>query len=179
MRRKTELLPGEWAILALLCERPAHGYAIAAEMSSGEVGRIWALSRSLVYRSLDSLVERGLIEATSSAGGERGPRRTLFAPTAQGRALVEEWLSSPIPHVRDLRTMFLIKLWLLNRAGRPAAPLLGAQRELLLAQEQALAAQRREGDELEQMIASWRWGMTAAALRFVEQELAVQQEPER
>ena len=61
-RSPDELLLGEWACLGLLYAMPSHGFAIAAELrSDADVGRIWSLSRPLTYRSLDQLVERGLV----------------------------------------------------------------------------------------------------------------------
>ncbi len=57
-----DLLLGEWACLGLLYAVPSHGFAIAAQLRPDtEVGRIWSLSRPLTYRSLDQLVERGLV----------------------------------------------------------------------------------------------------------------------
>jgi hypothetical protein len=52
------LAPGEWAVLALLCERPAHGWLLACELApSGELGSIWSLGRLLVYRSIGVLLQ--------------------------------------------------------------------------------------------------------------------------
>src|SRR6476661_4172725 len=57
------LAPGEWAVLALLSEQPAHGWAVASQLDqSGELGLVWSLGRPLVYRSIDVLAERKLIE---------------------------------------------------------------------------------------------------------------------
>ena len=76
------LAPGEWAVLALLCERPAHGWALARQLSpAGELGSIWSLTRPLVYRSLEILEERELIVPAGSEPGARGPNRTIFRAT--------------------------------------------------------------------------------------------------
>ena len=54
---------GAWAVLALTAEGPTHGFAVAKALGSdGEIGRVWSLSRPLVYRALDELVEAGLVE---------------------------------------------------------------------------------------------------------------------
>ena len=72
MTVERELAPGEWSVLALLAEEPGHGWALARQMArDGEIGRVWALGRPLVYRALELLEERGLIEP---AGSERGIR---------------------------------------------------------------------------------------------------------
>ena len=80
-----DLAPGEWAVLALLCERPAHGWALARQLSeTGELGSIWSLKRPLVYRGLEILEARGLIVASGHEPGARGPNRTIFRATPAG-----------------------------------------------------------------------------------------------
>ena len=45
-RPRNQLTAGEWAILALLDEEPAHGFALARAMATGgEVGRVWDMRR--------------------------------------------------------------------------------------------------------------------------------------
>lgn len=180
MRRKQELLVGEWAVLALLCEGPAHGYAIAAAMApDGEIGRIWSLGQSLAYRTLTVLNSLELVEIAAVKPGEQAPKRTEYKATAAGRRMVTRWLSTPEQHVRDLRSSLLLKIHLLRRRSRSPVKLLAAQRELLVAQVEALSA-AGNSDELVQR---WRWTMTDAALRFVvdslEREAATGASPRR
>src|SRR5204862_8086652 len=113
-----ELAPGEWSVLALLAEEPGHGWALARQMArDGEIGRVWALGRPLVYRALELLEERGLIEPTGSERGIRGPNRTVFRATPAGREALAEWLTVPVERVREVRTLPLLKLLLPARAG--------------------------------------------------------------
>jgi hypothetical protein len=66
-----DLAPAQWSVLALLAEEPGHGWALAKQMAAtGEVGRVWSTGRPLVYRVLDVLEERGLIEPTVINEGE-------------------------------------------------------------------------------------------------------------
>ena len=52
-----------------------------------------------------------------------GPQRTIYAATPQGRQAAENWLETPVEHVRDIRSHLLLKLALLDRAGAdPARP---------------------------------------------------------
>ena len=75
----------EHAILAMLSERPAHGFAIARLTApGGELGQIWHIPRPVVYRSLGRLLDAGLITPTAIESG-RGPQRTIYTATAQGR----------------------------------------------------------------------------------------------
>ena len=169
MRRKQELLIGEWAVLALLCERPAHGYAIAALMApSGDVGQIWSLSQQLTYRVLRMLQDAGLVEVSAVTPGAAAPRRTELRATPAAKRLVARWLCTPERRIRELRPTLLLKLHLLHRRGRSALPLLEAQRALLVA---TLAELERTGAPAEQpaaLLHEWRRTMAGAALEFVE-----------
>ena len=172
MRRKQELLVGEWAVLALLCERPSHGYAIHATMApDGELGRIWSLGQPLTYRALDVLRSLDLVEVVAVKPGVRAPRRTELQATAQAKRMVTRWLKTPEPHVRDLRSSLLLKIHLLRRRGRSPVQLLTAQRELLVSQAAALAEPVEGDDQPDVLVRRWRRTMTEAALRFVEETL--------
>ena len=93
------------------------------------MGRVWAMRRPLVYRTLDVLGERELVRAAGTEPSESGPPRTVLDVTADGRERVEAWLLAPVEHVRDARADLMLKLLFLDRAGRDPAPLLRAQRE--------------------------------------------------
>jgi hypothetical protein len=43
-----------------------------------------------------------------------------------------DWLTRPVEHTRDVRSELLVKLALLDRAGKDPQPLLAAQREQLV-----------------------------------------------
>ena len=169
MRVKRELLPGEWAVLALLCEEPRHGYALAALMApEGEIGRVWSLRRPMTYRALSSLQKLGLAEVDSVEQSDSAPNRTLMRATPQARELLDAWLTTPEPHVRDLRSLLLLKIHFLRRRGSPLEPLLRPQRAQLAEQVEALAERTEDGDELAGMLVRWRCAMTEAALGFVD-----------
>src|SRR5262245_55216760 len=100
-RQARHLLPGDWAVLALLCERPAHGFALAQLLAEeGDVGQVWTMPRPRVYRAIDDLREAGLVEAMETEASERGPSRTLLRATRAGAVAVDQWLVSPVAHVR-------------------------------------------------------------------------------
>lgn len=169
MRRGDDLLTGEWAVLALLCEEPAHGYAVAGSMApDGAIGRVWSLNQPLTYRALDVLKESELVEVAGERPGEGGPRRIELRATRRGRKLVAAWLDEPVAHIRDLRSVLLLKMTFLRRAGRPLAPLLEAQREVVAGKAAALEA-RADGGDLADL---WRATMAQAALGFIERALA-------
>jgi DNA-binding PadR family transcriptional regulator len=127
------LAPGDWAVLALVAERPAHGWAIAAQLArGGEVGSIWSLGRPLVYQALARLEEQGLIRTRGLERGRRGPHRVVYEETPGGRKAVRDWLAAPVEHVREIRSLFLLKVVLSQRAGIDIEPLLTEQRRTMM-----------------------------------------------
>ena len=117
----------EQVCLALVVEGVRHGYAIGSLLArTGELGRVWSLSRPLTYRAIDSLVDRGLVTRAGVEVG-KGRERSVLAPTPAGRRAAKAWLDRPVTHLRDIRTELLLKLSLRQRAGVPTAPLLAAQ----------------------------------------------------
>jgi DNA-binding PadR family transcriptional regulator len=167
----------EWTVLALLREQPAHGFALAQLTApGGELGRIWRIPRPVVYRSLGRLVEAGLITPESVEPG-LGPQRTIYAVTGQGRQEVEDWLDTPVEHVRDIRSHLLIKLALLYRSGLDPADLLTRQRAVLDPIAQAIEAQRAEIEGFDAVLLAWRRATAAAALGFLDD--ITRQVPER
>ena len=67
------------AVLALLLERPMHGYEMIQELES-RTGGIWRPSPGSVYPTLQLLEDEGLIEAEATGGRKR------FTLTEAGRA---------------------------------------------------------------------------------------------
>ena len=128
VERRPTLSLNEWAVLGLLVERPRHGYDIAAELRPGTpIGEVWRLSRQLVYRALERLEALGLVEPRRTEHGT-GPPRTVYGPTRRGRDALRRWLVTPVDHLRDVRSAFLLKLVLLERLGLERGDLVAAQR---------------------------------------------------
>jgi DNA-binding PadR family transcriptional regulator len=167
-RRPEQLATGEWAVLALLAEGQTHGFAVARALApGGAVGRVWSMRRPLVYRTLDVLGERELVRAAGTEPSETGPPRTVVAVTPAGGRRVQEWLTTPIEHVRDARSELLLKLLFHDRAGRDPGPLLDAQRQRFTALVAELEARLGEAEDFERTLVRWRLESTRAALRFV------------
>ena len=170
MRRRTEeLTTGEWAVLALVEEAPTHGFAVAKLLApGGEVGRVWAMRRPLVYRTLDVLEGRELTHAAGTEPSTAGPQRTLVEVTAAGARRVAAWLDEPVAHVRDARSELMLKLLFLDRRGVDPGRLLDAQRERFLEHERLLRESLEQADGFARTLALWRVENTAAAVRFVD-----------
>ena len=147
-RAAEELLLGEWACLGIIYPAPTHGFAVAAELKpSGEIGRVWSLSRPLTYRAIDQLQVRELVAVVGEERGIAGGNRTMIAATRAGRAQLRRWLRTPVDHLRDVRSELLLKLVLAERCAVDIGPMLVEQRARVAVMEDALRehGRRRPG----------------------------------
>jgi DNA-binding PadR family transcriptional regulator len=169
MAEERELAPGEWSVLALLAEQPAHGWALATALApEGEIGCVWSLGRPLVYRSLEILEKRGLVEPSGLEASVRGPKRTVYRPTPAGQALLEQWLAEPVAAVHEIRSLLLLKLVFGERLGVDLRPMLDRQLELLDERAEQLDARVDESRGAERIMTRFRLETALAARRFVE-----------
>ena len=158
----------DWTVLGVVAEEPTHGWAVTRALdANGALGRVWTVPRPLVYRSLATLASRGLIEDCGEAPGARGPQRTIVRATPRGRAALRRWLERPVDHVRDVRSELLVKLVLLDRAGRSSDELVQRQLEQLAPVFEALR-RRPRGRGSEDVLAAWRRESALAVRRFLE-----------
>jgi DNA-binding PadR family transcriptional regulator len=158
----------EWTVLAVLSERPTHGFAIAALTApGGELGQIWHIPRPVVYRAIGRLLESGLVAPNAVEPG-RGPQRTIYTVTPEGREAVAHWLDTPVQHVRDVRSHLLVKLALLDRAGIDPAGLLNRQKAAFEPIAQAIKAERPQRRGFDATLLAWRRATTAATLGFLD-----------
>ena len=162
----SELPLTEWVVLALLDEAPRHGFAVARELApEAPLGRVWTVSRPLTYRAVDQLLAKGMAEAAhSEPSDEGGPNRTIMRPTAAGRRAVRKWRVAPVEHLREMRSAFLVKLLLLERAGADRRPLVDAQLKAFGPRFESVSHTRRPKDP----VARWRYESTQATRRFLE-----------
>jgi PadR family transcriptional regulator AphA len=133
MPRRTErLLPAAYALLGLLAEGPAHGYDLHRAFVAGTpLGDVYRLEINQLYALLKKLAELGLVAQTGVAPVGNTPPRRYFAITAPGLAELNTWLREPVPHTREVRLEFLVKLYFAARRGpADARTLLHAQLRL-------------------------------------------------
>jgi DNA-binding PadR family transcriptional regulator len=126
--------PVNWAVLGLTIERPSYGYEILQrfERNYGELLRL--SSPSQIYTALDSLVGRGMIEATSEppAGvASRQPKLHYYA-TEDGVRRYQEHLMGQAEEDRRRASLFARELTAL--APTAALAVLNRYEQLCLAQ---------------------------------------------
>jgi DNA-binding PadR family transcriptional regulator len=166
MRRRPTLSLNEWAVLGVLVDGPRHGYDIAAVLKPGtHLGNIWTVNRPLVYRAIERLVALGLVRPRRREPGSGGPPRTVYGPTRDGRDALENWLATPVEHLRDVRSALLLKLALSDRLGIDRRPLVAAQHEALSSRFRELAA---APDDPGDIAGLWRHHSALAVRQFLE-----------
>lgn len=166
-RALPDLSLADWAVLGVVAEGPTHGWPVVRELAAdGSLGAVWTVTRPLVYRSLGTLEARGLIEPCGEAPGQGGPQRTIVRATPAGRGALRRWLSTPVDHVRDVRSWFMVKLALLARARRSHDALVAAQLDRLRPVFTAVKRTRSVGG-FDGVLATWRREQALAVERFL------------
>ena len=152
------------ACLVLITRGVGHGYDVARYFEpTGELGPVLTLSRPVVYRAIKSLEQLGLVTSSESLGS-RGQLKWQLTATAQGRRVADEWLGTPVDHLRDMRVEFLVKYILVSRTPADARSFVGRQRQRLEEVTAALVANRSQDP-----VAVWRREQARAALRFLDE----------
>jgi|SRR5450756_135660 len=158
----------EWLVLAILGQQSAHGFAVAQLTAhGGELGRVWQIPKAVVYRAIGRLLDAELIAPEGTEPG-LGPQRTVYTATPRGRGAADLWLHAPVDHVRELRSQFLLKLAMLDRAGESPADLLRAQRAALEPIAQAIGASHASSTGFDATLLAWRRATAVAALDFLD-----------
>src|SRR5262245_45255430 len=169
MAPERELRPGDWAIMALLAEQPSHGWALAETLKpDGEIGAVWHLARPVVYRTLESLEQQGLIEPVALERSPHGPHRVVFTVASRGRGGLYEWLAEPVEHITEIRSLFLLNLVFAARAGIDREPLVRAQRELVEAEATAAELELAGRTDVDRVYGQFRRDEAQAVLGFLD-----------
>jgi DNA-binding PadR family transcriptional regulator len=169
MSEEPDLSPGEWAVLGLLAEGPAHGFALAKLLAQdGAVGQAWRVPRPLVYRALTTLAEMGLAEVQRAETGNRGPQREVYGATPKGLRAVLTWLGQPVSHPREVRSLLMLKLALAARGGLDPSALLRAQRDAMDPIVHNLNQRLHMTSGFDRTLALWRVESARGVQRFVD-----------
>jgi DNA-binding PadR family transcriptional regulator len=150
IKPKTERGSVQNALLALLSERPRHGYELR-DLFEAALGGHWELNSGQIYSSLDRLARDGLVvEEAIERGG--GPDKRLWALTDDGRTELASWFDSPVPRDYRLRDEFYLKLMLaLVTQPESARHILLVQRRELFRELHDLTARRNLLDPKQQL----------------------------
>jgi DNA-binding PadR family transcriptional regulator len=133
------------AVLALLADKPAHGYELKSSFEQA-VGDQWGgLNIGHLYQILDRLSRDQLIESERQPQSVK-PDRVVHHLTPAGRAELDRWLGEPSPRLRGYRDDFFLKLMAAVQAGDRDTldGVLRRQRAHLLRELHSLTEARRQ-----------------------------------
>ena len=136
-------MPLHHAVLALLADKPAHGYELRTSFEEA-VGDQWGgLNIGHLYQVLDRLGRDGLIESQRQPQPVK-PDRLVHRLTPAGRAELDQWLAEPSHRVHGYRDDFFLKLMAAVRVGDRAVldGVLSRQRAHLLKELHSLGEAR-------------------------------------
>jgi len=131
-RHAERLLPAAYALLGLLADGPAHGYDLHRAFAAGApLADVYRLEINQLYALLKQLDELRLVEQTGFVPAGNTPPRRYFSITPAGLVELNRWLREPVPHTREVRLEFLVKLYFAaRREPAEARNLLHAQLKL-------------------------------------------------
>ena len=125
--------PAEYVALGLLKGSPMHGYEMFQQVQTSTLGEIVHVEMSQLYAFLKKLEKMGYVEGKMEAQGLRPPRKVLQL-TATGHEVFMLWLTQPVEKPRDIRILFLIKLYFVQHYL--------PEQMIYLVDQQVLACQR-------------------------------------
>lgn len=155
-------------VLSIIDEKPRHGFGVAKDLQGDEsLSALINVRRPLIYRSLNSLRDGGLIRESKTEAGDQGSRRTVYKVTARGSRMTKTWLCSTVDHPRDARLELLAKFVLRTRRGLSNRSLATRQRSqfLKIAAELNRAAKLASPDA--RLVALWRYESVNAMIRLL------------
>lgn len=163
MRRT--LTPRSYVILGLLMDGAKHGY----DLHRSELLRIWSIPMSQLYALLKRLEGRGLIHA-SRAAQENRPDRKVYEITEEGKRVFLDWIQRPSDKIRNIRTEFLAKLYIVRQLR------LGIEKRLIKEQIRVCRELRKVfsehplgNDPFEHIVLAYRLSMIDATIRWLKQ----------
>ncbi|MEV7323943.1 PadR family transcriptional regulator [Streptomyces sp. NPDC093970] len=136
-------MPLHHAVLALLTQRPNHGYELKARFEE-TIGPQWGgLNIGHLYQILERLVRDGYVSRSQVAQTDR-PDKNLYTLTAAGEAELRSWATTSWVRVGGFRDELFLKLLGAAALGtRALTTLIEAQRQTYLSELAGLARQRR------------------------------------
>lgn len=108
----------EYGILGFLSDKELSGYDIKKAFDIS-CSFIWKADLGQIYRTLDMMLGRGLVDIESTAPGIRHDKK-IYAITEAGRLELGKWLSSGIEE-SPMRNEALLKLFHLAKSDKKTA----------------------------------------------------------
>lgn len=153
------------ALLALLDDRPAHGFDLKRRYDA-LLGQGRELKYGQVYATLQRLERDGLAAGVGVEAGS-GAERKLYAVTPEGVSELESWLASAQPTSTRPAELFT-RVVLALVSGRSATAVLDAHRKAFLDRMRQLTAARHDGDAIDRLAGDYEIAHLEADLQWIE-----------
>jgi len=159
--------PQQYLILGLLLMKEQHGYDLHQHLSS-TMGRAWYTGKSHMYALLTRLEASGYILSRTKRQEPKPPRK-IYRITPEGRRVFEQWVSTPVQRIRDLRLEFLTKLFFIRNLGLfNTDNLLSAQADLCTERLETLKTQlARTEDPFDRLVYDFRISQIVAVIHWL------------
>lgn len=154
------------AFLGLLADRPRHGYELKRRYDTiVSPGR--PLPFGQVYATLARLERVGQV-AVSVIEREKGPDRSRYAITQDGRFELERWLAEPVEPEPYLQSALFMKVAIAALGGQSIEAVLDRQRRAHLARMRELTEVKRTSALPVALLADYALFHLEADLRWIE-----------
>ena len=155
------------ALLALLAEKPRHGYELKTAFER-MMGGTWQVNIGQIYSTLARLERDGMVTC-HEVPQELLPNRKVCSLTEQGRAALARWLAEPTQPSARLRVDFYLKLLLARRSGAAdVQTIISQQRQTLLQAMADLTLLLADSDEERRLLAEGLQLHLEADLKWLE-----------
>ncbi|MEI8132502.1 MAG: PadR family transcriptional regulator [Leptolinea sp.] len=109
--RSNSSLQVESILLGLLSKAPLHGYDLYKSLRQpGGLSLVWRINQSNLYAILDKLEKDGYLTSEYIIVDNSHPRKD-FRITAKGIDCFQQWMREPVQTGREMRQIFMAKLY--------------------------------------------------------------------
>jgi len=164
-----ELSDQEFVVLGIIMDGATHGY----EICQSELNHIWHIPISQTYALLRRLEKEKMVTFHLSRQGHR-PQKKVYTLTAEGRKAFLSWVGKPAEKIRNIRTEFLSKLFLIRKLRLDmGASLITAQLKICKARKKRIGGDiPASAGTFRDMISLYRHTMIDATILWLEECLA-------
>jgi PadR family transcriptional regulator AphA len=167
--RLYELSVLDQIVLAIIGEKPQHGFAVSKELERDpSLSAVIRIRRPLVYRSINCLLDAKLLRETKVEPGDQGSQRVVYTVTASGKLASTKWLNEVVEHPRDARIELLAKFVLRSRRNLKNQQLAKRQKKLFERQATKLQALANSATDDVRLVSLWRVENINAMVRLLE-----------
>ncbi|HEY6424282.1 MAG TPA: PadR family transcriptional regulator [Pseudonocardiaceae bacterium] len=129
-----------YAVLGLVDKKPGASGHELARLAERSLAYFWPISRTLLYREIRRLEERGWVRGTE-VRQERLPDRRSYTITAEGARVLSAWLERPGTGSNQFRSEFLLRFFFsASMSGEAMKELLADYRRALHTTVEELSA---------------------------------------